>query len=458
MTNAPVGQAKSSNIAMGRFNTTLGAFCALICLPTGLWAGGLVTLSLSDGSFSVTGPLLGYDATNYTVETEYGPLVMSKDTTICQGAACPPVAGGPLRIVGDAGFVTSVLPDLPAQAQALVTGHAKPLAIALGDLRAGRADFVVTNRFLNARELGGPHVRQAVIAQAPMRLFARDDTVPTALNPQGIAKALDAGAGPETHKIGGSMHDIMALRQYLFLDPIAPLPTGPYAMGMDADDAAGHRVRFTSVCGSDDAGHASPEMLRPVVLIYDQRTLSEPMARFVKSLRQPAAQSVLARHGYTPLFDPTQSGPDTAQWARSLWLNSDAAGLRQTQNAVHALASYTKLPIELHVTDSGVAGLDALSLAKLKVLANAAKAGDYDGQTLIFAGFSDTSGTRDTNMQISAQRANFVRDQFRAMVGPAVVAKLTLNSTGLGPAMPRYCNDFNWGRQHNRRVEIWVRP
>jgi len=83
--------------------------------------------------------------------------------------------------------------------------------------------------------------------------------------------------------------------------------------------------------------------------------------------------------------------------------------------------------------------------------------GTYDARQLLFVGFSDGDGAAKANRDIALRRAEAVQ---RAVSAAAVTANLERVDIGVdayGEAMPMACDDSDWGRQVNRRVEVWVR-
>ena len=87
----------------------------------------------------------------------------------------------------------------------------------------------------------------------------------------------------------------------------------------------------------------------------------------------------------------------------------------------------------------------------------ALEVGQYDARRLLFVGFSDGEGAARANREIALRRAEAVR---RAVTTAAVTVNLervTLDVDAFGEALPMACDDSAWGRQANRRVEVWVR-
>ena len=86
-------------------------------------------------------------------------------------------------------------------------------------------------------------------------------------------------------------------------------------------------------------------------------------------------------------------------------------------------------------------------------MSDAINRGEFDGKTLYFIGFSDGAGPADGNQRLSLRRARSVESAIAAKVEGAPV---TLDAAGFGEALPMACDDTAWGRQVNRRVEVWV--
>ena len=66
----------------------------------------------------------------------------------------------------------------------------------------------------------------------------------------------------------------------------------------------------------------------------------------------------------------------------------------------------------------------------------------------------DGEGPADGNLRLSERRANAVLRAVSAFAGETDVI---LSAEGFGEIMPMACDDTAWGRQINRRVEVWVR-
>ena len=87
----------------------------------------------------------------------------------------------------------------------------------------------------------------------------------------------------------------------------------------------------------------------------------------------------------------------------------------------------------------------------------ALEAGEYDGRELVFVGFSDAQGEANANLEIAYDRAEAVRAAVLKAAEAADLRRLELGVEAFGEAMPMACDDTVWGRQVNRRVEVWLR-
>ena len=76
----------------------------------------------------------------------------------------------------------------------------------------------------------------------------------------------------------------------------------------------------------------------------------------------------------------------------------------------------------------------------------------YPTLKLEVAGYTDSSGTEESNMQLSGNRANSVRD-FLVKQGFAMTS---ISSSGFGESQPVATNETAAGRLQNRRVEVVV--
>jgi phosphate transport system substrate-binding protein len=138
----------------------------------------------------------------------------------------------------------------------------------------------------------------------------------------------------------------------------------------------------------------------------------------------------------------------------------DAAGvdtrLEELQRMVRTLMPLKRLSTSFRF-ETGSARLDAQSRSNVQQLARSLELGQYDARRLLFVGFSDGEGAAGPNRDIALRRAEAVRRAVSQVAETADLERVTLDVDAFGEALPMACDDSSWGRQANRRVEVWVR-
>ena len=120
------------------------------------------------------------------------------------------------------------------------------------------------------------------------------------------------------------------------------------------------------------------------------------------------------------------------------------------------MADYRRLSVTFRFRD-GSSALDAPSLSNVALLAHALEAGEYDGRALLFVGFSDGQGEAGANRRLALKRARAVLAAVRDAAETLERSRAEMRAIAFGEALPIACDDTPWGRQANRRVEVWLR-
>ena len=187
------------------------------------------------------------------------------------------------------------------------------------------------------------------------------------------------------------------------------------------------------------------------VLALDSQLLQRAIKECWRVL-QPGGVFVLASAS-ADLGEVVQNNIDQV---RGFWRRDFPCQLGELKRMVATLSPLKRLTLTYRF-ESGSAALDAQSRSNIEQLATAIESGMFDGRRMVFVGFSDGEGPADGNRRIALRRAESV---LRAVVAAAETAnfeQLTLEAETFGEAMPMACDDSEWGRQINRRVEVWVR-
>jgi phosphate transport system substrate-binding protein len=122
----------------------------------------------------------------------------------------------------------------------------------------------------------------------------------------------------------------------------------------------------------------------------------------------------------------------------------------------HELGRGERLSATLRFETSG-ASLDAQSIQQLANAVNFLQKRGLNGRRLILAGFSDSMGLFDQNLELSLKRAGAARDALVA-ASTGEIRPEDVAVRGYGELMPIACNDTEVGRLKNRRVELWLVP
>ncbi|SEO08919.1 phosphate ABC transporter substrate-binding protein, PhoT family [Salinihabitans flavidus] len=248
-------------------------------------------------------------------------------------------------------------------------------------------------------------------------------------------------------------------------DLISAVSRAPFAIGMSAfsNTGAARVLDLSGGCGFTlSAARRSIKtedypLTAPMFLYLPARRLPKLARAFLSYAVGPAAQIVIRRAGFV---DQTpEEVPVTLQGDR--FINAiSAAGeeisLRELQSMVKLLAPRDRLTTSFRF-EAGSARLDAQSRSNVLLLARGLEAGTYDEREILFVGFSDGLGRATGNREIAQKRAEAVR---KAVLEAAEAVDRELLSTqvaAFGEAMPMACDDSAWGRQVNRRVEVWLR-
>ncbi|NNE80505.1 MAG: OmpA family protein [Silicimonas sp.] len=484
------------------------ALLALFC-PTTLMAGPVVLTTL-DGSLTLEGELTSYDGEFFRVKTAFGALTMDGGNVLCDGPGCPDpdamVARS--RIAGPAGMIHGLMPPLLevfAEREGFeyrrrflndsnvvweLSDPATGRRLAIFDGEVREDDEVLTH--LASRELDIVLGRQSTKGPVRQDVIALDALVPIVApaNPRAMVtqsqlSQLLSGridnwsvlGGPDLpvtlHLLEGSEEDLrkwhpsrqlgVAIRHD---DPatLADAVAGdPAALGVVPYSMIGNAVPlvFGGACGlaipatRNTIRSEDYPLTKPLFLQRIGARQPKIVRDFIAFARSHEAQPVIRSVGYVDqaigriAFE--RQGGRIANAVLAAGDDSDAG--RAVRDMVGALMNKDRLTLTFRFQD-GSSELDPQSASNVRRLSDAINRGDFDGTSLYFVGFSDGVGPADGNQRLSNRRAQSVRAAVAARVEDAPV---DLRVEAYGEAMPMACDDTNWGRQVNRRVEVWMK-
>tara|TARA_R110002051_G_scaffold81144_2_gene145139 strand:+ start:1956 stop:3494 length:1539 start_codon:yes stop_codon:yes gene_type:complete len=194
----------------------------------------------------------------------------------------------------------------------------------------------------------------------------------------------------------------------------------------------------------------------PMFLYMPQRRLPALARDFMAWLRSPQAQLVVRRaefvdQGAVPIPLDAQG----QRFANAIAAAGDDMPLIELQRMVRVLAARVRLSTSFRF-EVGSTRLDAQSRSNLLALAQAIRDGRYADRPLMLVGFSDGRGSADANRDLASARAEAVLRDLEEVMGGGLPDGTTVETEAFGEALPMGCDDTEWGRQMNRRVELWA--
>lgn len=193
----------------------------------------------------------------------------------------------------------------------------------------------------------------------------------------------------------------------------------------------------------------------PLFVYLPDWRLHSVAQEFLAYLQTASAQLIVRRAGYTD--QGVVAIPLDAQGQRFASAISEAGpeiDLSELQRMVRVMQPLTRQSVSFRF-EEGSTRLDAASRSQLLLLAQALRDGHYKGRTLWMIGFTDGRGAATANRDLSSARAEAVKQDLIAVLGRSL-PEVVIETEAFGEALPMACDDSLWGRQMNRRVELWV--
>ena len=198
-------------------------------------------------------------------------------------------------------------------------------------------------------------------------------------------------------------------------------------------------------------------MTAPMFLYTPARRLPAIAREFLVYTHGVSAQAVIRRSGFVDQAAEEIPIDDQGnRFANAITAAGSEVPLAELQRMAGVLQDLKRLTTSFRF-EAGSARLDAQSRSNVVQLAQRLEQGIYDARRIVFVGFSDGEGSADANRNIAAQRAEAVRTAVIQAAETADLGQVVIDVAAFGEALPMACDDTAWGRQTNRRVEVWVR-
>ncbi|MEM7631940.1 MAG: phosphate ABC transporter substrate-binding/OmpA family protein [Pseudomonadota bacterium] len=246
---------------------------------------------------------------------------------------------------------------------------------------------------------------------------------------------------------------------------VAAVGRDPFGLGIAsfADIGNARALSLTGPCGfslSATRGTIKTEdypLTAPMFLYLPARRLPKVARDFLAYTRGASAQVVIRRAGFVDQA-PEEVSIDAQgyRFANAVTAAGPEVSLEELQRMTRTLYPMARLSISFRF-ETGSVRLDAQSRSNVQQLARALEQGKYDARQMLLVGFSDGDGPAEINRNIALRRAEAVRRALMAAAETANFDRIDLGVDAFGEALPMACDDSEWGRQANRRVEVWVR-
>lgn len=198
-------------------------------------------------------------------------------------------------------------------------------------------------------------------------------------------------------------------------------------------------------------------LVAPMFLYTPARRLPKMAREFLAFTRSAEAQVIVRRAGFVDqALEEVSIDEQGDRFANAIAAAGPDVSLADLQRMVEVLSPMRRLTISFRF-EPGSAQLDAQSRSNIVQLARAIEQGRYDARLLHFVGFSDGDGPAEANRRIALERAESVRRAVFQFAETVQEDQVNANVDAFGEALPLACDDSAWGRQANRRVEVWVR-
>jgi phosphate transport system substrate-binding protein len=213
---------------------------------------------------------------------------------------------------------------------------------------------------------------------------------------------------------------------------------------------------FTQTATAEAVRSEDYPLTAPVFLYLAPYRLPQLVRQFLAFTETAEAEAIVRAAGYVDqTVTRTPLGQQGERLRNAVLAAGEDVALGDLQEMLHRLTAAERLSPTFRF-DDGTAELDAQSRAAVDRLVSAIEAGDFDGRSLVFTGFSDAVGTAQINVRLARRRAETVRDAVRTATDGAGDLRVDLRVEAFGEALPMACEDTDWGRAVNRRVEVWV--
>ena len=378
------------------------------------------------------------------------------------------------------------------------TFHAGTSGEGFADLLAGKADIIMALREIGAQEAGSGTLGDGVVARVIgldgiVAVVARENPL-SRISPEDLARVFSGDIG-NWRDLGGpdapiALHGrqsgsglMEAFRRRVMqpaekkiangriarhdsnADLVDAVAADPSAIGITSYSERGNAraLALAGRCGFEirpTAFNLKSEdypLTAPLFLYLPGRRLPKTAREFVKFLDTEPAQRVVRWAGFVdlrPAGIPMERQGE--RLANAILAAGGDTGLSDLRRLVEAMKDMRRHSITFRF-EEGSSRLDSQSQANIETLSRLMARGDLRGREIILAGFTDGEGSAKANLAIAKKRAEVIRRALLARMPTSGDGSGVIKVMSFGEAMPMACDEEEWGRRVNRRVEVWIR-
>lgn len=255
-----------------------------------------------------------------------------------------------------------------------------------------------------------------------------------------------------------------AIRHDRSTDLVRTVAADPFSIGVasQAEASTARALPLTGGCGHALAATRQSiktedyPLTSPMFLYLPDRRLPRFARQFLAYTQGIEAQMAIREAGFVDQTPETMGlGVQGDRLANAIASGGSEVGLEELQRLVEIFRPMSRLSLSFRF-EPGSSRPDAQSRSNIRHLALLLESGTLDARKLRFVGFSDGEGAASTNARIALLRAKTVRNAVLAEIETAIGDSVEITVDAFGEAMPMACDDTEWGRKVNRRVEVWV--
>lgn len=454
-----------------------------------------ITLTSQSGGISITGKLIEYDGESYQVETELGRMTLADNDLICDGEACPdqsPKLDNFSLLPTDRVNRETLVSLLKAYAQdnqklySQQGPYSKPDLIELAHPTDGPEATIAFKSGQNNVTFNAANPDAPPLGFEAVKIISTAPSLDGKISAEAL-KQIWSGSISNWSELGGDSDpirlimpiysdDLFAATQRFDADLSRDTATesveyflstkaiqdavrnDPSAIGLVYDTSEfNNAVAIELGCSMviKPSNHAIQSMQYPLAFTMninsDTNTQIPTIESFKAFVRTAKAQTIINNTGLVSLVGE-EIGTDGQLQRLTDALNdvNNDTNPNDIQRFISFAQANKRLATTLYFDQEG-RELDIQSEQILGPLRGLLQSARFSGSEIFAVGFSDSVGPARDNIRVSTERANLVKDALGSEIS-------NIKVVGFGEVAPIGCNDTDYGKSKNRRVEIWYKP